>query len=35
MIADEMVELLKAPTNFKPVDTDGAERAARMLADLF
>jgi hypothetical protein len=29
-----MVEALKAPTNFKPVEADGAARAAGMLADL-
>lgn len=34
MIADAMVEALKAPTNFKPVETHGATSAARMLADL-
>ena len=34
MIADAMVEALRAPTNFKPVEADGAARAARMLGDL-
>ena len=34
MIAAAMVAALKAPTNFKPVEADGAARAARMLADL-
>ena len=34
MIADAMVEALRTPTKFKPVEADGAERAARMLADL-
>ena len=34
MIADAMVAVLEAPTNFKPVEADGAARAARMLADL-
>jgi pimeloyl-ACP methyl ester carboxylesterase/predicted glycosyltransferase len=34
MIAGAMVDLLKAPTNFKVVEADGAVRAARMLADL-
>ena len=34
MIADAMVEELKVPTAFKPVEADGAARAARMLADL-
>ena len=35
MIADAMVDALRAPTKFKPVEADGAARAARMLADLF
>jgi predicted glycosyltransferase len=34
MIADAMVGALRAPTKFKPVEADGAARAARMLADL-
>jgi UDP:flavonoid glycosyltransferase YjiC (YdhE family) len=34
MIADAMIDVLKAPTKFKPVEADGAARAARMLADL-
>jgi pimeloyl-ACP methyl ester carboxylesterase/predicted glycosyltransferase len=34
MIAGAMVDLLKAPTNFKVVEADGAVRAARMLVDL-
>ena len=34
MIANAMVNVLKAPTHFKPVEADGAARAARMLADL-
>jgi predicted glycosyltransferase len=34
MIADAMVAALKAPTRFKPVESDGARRAARMLAEL-
>lgn len=34
MIAEAMVEALKAPTHFKPVEADGAARAASMLADL-
>jgi pimeloyl-ACP methyl ester carboxylesterase/predicted glycosyltransferase len=34
MIADEMVAALKRPTEFKPVEADGAARAARMIADL-
>ena len=34
MIAETMVAVLEAPTNFKPVEADGAARAARMLADL-
>jgi hypothetical protein len=34
MIADAMVDALRAPTAFKPVEAGGAARAARMLADL-
>jgi pimeloyl-ACP methyl ester carboxylesterase/predicted glycosyltransferase len=34
MIAEAMVATLSAPTRFKPVEADGAARAARMLADL-
>jgi pimeloyl-ACP methyl ester carboxylesterase/predicted glycosyltransferase len=34
MIADAMIDALRAPTEFKPVEADGAARAARMLADL-
>jgi pimeloyl-ACP methyl ester carboxylesterase/predicted glycosyltransferase len=34
MIADAMVAALKRPASFKPVEADGAARAARMLADL-
>jgi pimeloyl-ACP methyl ester carboxylesterase/predicted glycosyltransferase len=34
MIADAMVDALRAPAQFKPVEADGAVRAARMLADL-
>jgi UDP:flavonoid glycosyltransferase YjiC (YdhE family) len=34
MIADAMVAALRAGTNFRPVEADGAARAARMLADL-
>jgi pimeloyl-ACP methyl ester carboxylesterase/predicted glycosyltransferase len=34
MIADAMVDTLKAPTRFAPVEADGAARAARMLAEL-
>jgi predicted glycosyltransferase len=33
-IAVAMVTALKRPAQFKPVEADGAERAARMLADL-
>jgi len=33
-IADAMIEALDAPTRFRPVETDGAVRAARMLAEL-
>ncbi len=35
MIASALVEALAAPTRFKPVEAGGAERAARMLAELF
>ena len=34
MIAEAMVDTLRAPTRFRPVEADGAERAARMLAEL-
>lgn len=34
IIAAAMVAELYAPTHFHPVETDGAERAARMIADL-
>jgi predicted glycosyltransferase len=34
LIADAMIDLLKAPTSFKSVDSDGAARAARLLAEL-
>jgi pimeloyl-ACP methyl ester carboxylesterase/predicted glycosyltransferase len=34
MIADAMVDALRAPTQFKPVEAGGAVRAARMLAEL-
>ena len=34
MIADAMVDALRAPATFKPVEAGGAARAARMLADL-
>jgi len=34
MIADAMIAALQAPAGFKPVEADGAMRAARMLADL-
>jgi len=34
MIADAMLDALRAPARFKPVEADGAARAARMLADL-
>ena len=34
MIAEAMVDVLNAPTTFKPVEAGGAARAARMLADL-
>ena len=34
MIAEAMVEALRAPVTFKPVEADGAARAARLLAEL-
>jgi pimeloyl-ACP methyl ester carboxylesterase/predicted glycosyltransferase len=34
IIADAMVEMLRTPTSFKPVETDGATRAARMIGQL-
>ena len=34
MIAEAMVAALQAPARFQPVEADGAERAARLLADL-
>jgi len=34
VIAREMLEALSAPTAFRPVEADGAARAARMIADL-
>lgn len=34
IIADAMVDTLSLPTQFRPVEADGAARAARMLADL-
>ena len=34
LIADSMVTALKRPAQFKPVEADGAARAARMLAEL-
>ena len=34
MIADAVVAALQAPIKSKPVEADGAARAARMLADL-
>jgi pimeloyl-ACP methyl ester carboxylesterase/predicted glycosyltransferase len=34
LIADAMIDLLKAPVSFRPVDSDGAARAARLLAEL-
>ena len=34
MIADATIDVLKAAAKFKPVEADGAARAARMLADL-
>ncbi len=34
LIADAMIDLLKAPASFRPVEPDGAARAARLLAEL-
>ena len=34
MIADAMVAILRGPTEFRPVEIDGAVRAARMIAEL-
>ena len=34
MIADAMVTALREPTRFKPVEAEGAARAARMLAEI-
>ena len=34
LIAEAMVETLRAPATFKPVEADGANRAARLLAEL-
>jgi len=34
MIADAMVAALREPTRFKPVEADGAARAARMLTEI-
>lgn len=34
IIADAMIDVLARPTRFKPVESDGAMRAARLLADL-
>jgi hypothetical protein len=34
MIADAMIDTLKAPTRFTPVEADGAARAAHMIAEL-
>ena len=34
MIADAMVDALRTPAQFRPVEADGAARAARMLAEL-
>jgi len=33
-IAEAMVAAVQAPARFRPVEADGAARAARMLADL-
>lgn len=34
LIAEAMVEVLSRPADFRPVEADGAKRAARMLAEL-
>jgi pimeloyl-ACP methyl ester carboxylesterase/predicted glycosyltransferase len=34
VIADAMIDALQAPRTFRPVEADGAERAAQMLAEL-
>jgi hypothetical protein len=34
MIADAMVATLQGPTKFRPVATDGAVRATRMISEL-
>ena len=34
VIAEAMVATLATPTSFKPVEADGAQRAARMIAEL-
>ena len=34
VIAEAMVAALQAPARFKPVEADGAARAARLLAEL-
>jgi hypothetical protein len=34
MIAETMIDVLKVPTKFKPVEADGAARAAHMVAYL-
>ena len=34
VIAEAMVAAVRSPSRFKPVEADGAARAARMLADL-
>jgi hypothetical protein len=34
MIAEAMVEALRAPAHFEPVEHNGAARAARMIAEL-
>jgi hypothetical protein len=35
VIAEAMVQSLSAPVRFRPVESDGAQRAARMIAELF
>jgi len=34
VIAEAMVATLATPTKFKPVEADGAQRAAHMIAEL-
>jgi hypothetical protein len=34
VIAEAMIEALRTPAGFRPVEADGAARAARMIAEL-